>query len=142
MAETTPAGSGARAGWYRQGDTRRYWDGERWTESYAPLESPAVKATELAAMIIWALSLGFGVAGVLAWDAPALAYYWPLGFGGAGVALALIGYATNRSEVPLWALIALLASIGSIAIGVAGHSQLEDARTELDEAQESFNAFP
>lgn len=27
----------AKAGWYRQGDQARYWDGERWTEHYRPV---------------------------------------------------------------------------------------------------------
>lgn len=35
--------------------------------------------------LVRAMSLASGVAGVLAWGAPVIAYYWPLGLGGAGL---------------------------------------------------------
>jgi Protein of unknown function (DUF2510) len=122
----------AAAGWYEHEATLRYWDGERWTDHFAPLSAAGESPENSTPALIWGLSLAFGVAGALAWDAPAIAYFWPLGLGGAGMALAIVGY-SKGSEVPWFAVIAVIASIVAILLGVSGHSQLEDARNSLNE---------
>jgi hypothetical protein len=121
----------AAAGWYEQASSMRYWNGTRWTDRYAPLPPPPADGGESRQTLIWALALAFGVAGALAWDAPAIAYFWPLGLGGAGLALSIVAYSKDK-ERPWFANIAIVASLIAIAIGIAGHSQIEDARETLN----------
>jgi hypothetical protein len=122
----------AAAGWYEHEASLRYWDGEKWTGHFAPLSTTEASIENSTPVLLWGLSLAFGVAGALAWDAPAIAYFWPLGLGGAGIALAIVGY-SKGSEVPWFAVVAVIASIVAILLGVSGHSQLEDARNSLNE---------
>jgi Protein of unknown function (DUF2510) len=122
----------APAGWYEQGSTLRYWSGSTWTDHYAPLPQQAkTDGPSPNRELVWALSLAFGVAAALAWDAPVIAYYWPLGLGGAGLALAVVAY-TQDKRMPWFAVIAVVASLIGIALGVAGHAQVEDARESLE----------
>jgi uncharacterized protein DUF2510 len=117
------------AGWYdNDSDGLRYWDGREWTSQRAP----AVDLEPLAKTILWAMSLGFGIAGILAWDAPVLAYFWPLGFGGASVALAVAAHRL-KGETPWFATIALIAGLVAIGLGIAGYSEVQDARSAFDE---------
>jgi hypothetical protein len=117
------------AGWYEDGDDGlRYWDGRGWTSQRVPGQDfePAIKT------VLWAMSLALGVAGVLGWGVPVLAFYWPLGLGGAGLAVAA---ATRglRGKTPWYAIIALIAALVAVGIGIAGYSEIEDARNALDE---------
>lgn len=80
--------------------------------------------------LIWAMSLACGVAGALGWDAPVLAYYWPLGLGGAGLALAIPAYLTG-SKVPWFAAVAIIASVVAVVVGLNGHSDIEHVRNQL-----------
>lgn len=116
------------AGWYDDSDGLRYWDGQRWTNQRAPSHDfePMTKT------ILWAMSLATGVAGCLAWGAPVLAYYWPLGLGGASIALAIAAWEL-RGKVPWYGAIAVIAALVAIAIGISGYGDVEDARRALDE---------
>jgi hypothetical protein len=113
------------AGWYpaEDGDGLRYWNGDKWTEQRAP----AVESEPTAKDVICALSLAFGVAGALAWDGPVLAFYWPLSLGGAGLALALAA-GNMKGRTPWFAIVAVIASVIALAIGIDGRSQMEDVR--------------
>jgi hypothetical protein len=117
----------APPGWYEQNDGLRYWDGQRWLEIEPPLREQTDTKT-----IMWALALAFGVAGVLAWDAPVIAYYWPMGLGGAGVAVSLAARQI-QGKTPWWAMIAVVASVAALAIGVQGQSDLNDSRSNLED---------
>ena len=95
LAETAPVSQqDARANpprWHQNpdGPGLRYWDGESWTDNYHPGDMWTSNAT--VRDLLWGLSLGFGVSGggAAAFGVPVLAYYFPLGLGAAGLALAI-----------------------------------------------------
>jgi hypothetical protein len=119
----------ADAGWFPDPDdakTVRFWDGTRWTEQRAPAP---VNVENIVATAVWALALACGVAGVLAWQAPAIVFFWPLGLGGAGASLILV--ARTLGEPPQWSLLASLAVVGSLILGGLGLLAIEDARSDL-----------
>jgi hypothetical protein len=122
----------ADAGWFpdpNDAKTLRFWDGEAWTDQRAPL--PKELDSDDVTTAVWALSLACGVAGALAWDAPVLAFYWPLGLGAAGIATALVAR-RMAGPTPWWAVIAVIASIIAVIIGGDGRQQLDDARNQLN----------
>ncbi len=61
----------------------------------------------------------------------------PLGFGVAGVALAVAAY-TAPGDTPWWLGVALLASIGGIVVGLDGYDQFSKASEGLEDLQDSF----
>lgn len=91
---------------------------------------PIQVGEEAATVILWAFAFAFGVAGVLAWKAPAIVFFWPLGLGGAGAALILV--ARTLGDAPQWATLAVIAVVGSLIIGVLGLLTIEDARRDLN----------
>jgi hypothetical protein len=127
---TPPArNTGTPPGWYDDRSSGlRYWDGQRWTSQRAPSPNfePMTKA------ILWAMSLASGVAGVLGWAAPVIAFYWPLGLGGASLAFA-IAARELRGRTPWYGVIALITALVAVGIGIVGYFDIEDARTALDE---------
>jgi Protein of unknown function (DUF2510) len=121
----------AGAGWFpdpADAKTMRFWDGTRWTEQRAPTPAEDENGATTA---VWALALACGVAGALAWDAPAIAYFWPLGFGGAGLSAALVAR-RMKGDTPWWAIVAVIASIVGLVVGGSGHQQLDDVRGQLN----------
>jgi len=110
----------------------RYWDGQKWLEI-----EPSVREQTDTKTILWALALALGVAGVLAWDAPVIAYYWPMGLGGAGVAVSLAARQL-QGKTPWWAIIAVLTSVAALVIGVQGQSDLNDSRSSLEDVSREF----
>jgi hypothetical protein len=114
-SESTPADEAQThpQGWYEDpddptGQTLRFWDGSRWTdqrrqrETAAPEpEPPSVTiAAEIAKVVVFAIALGFGATGAVSLlGLPVLAFYFPLGFGVAGLALAVVGY-TLKGPTP------------------------------------------
>jgi hypothetical protein len=79
------------------------------------------------------MSLAFGLAGVGAWDAPIIAYYWPLGFGAASLGLAIAAGTASEGKTPWFAFVAVLAALGALAMGFDGHSQMQDVRDGLNQ---------
>jgi hypothetical protein len=114
-------------GWYERNDRLGYWDGQKWLD----IEPPARVETD-AKTILWGLALALGVAGVLGWDAPVIAYYWPMGLGGAGIAVSLVARQL-RGKTPGWAILAVLASVAALVIGLQGQSDLNDSRSNLED---------
>lgn len=92
---------------------------------------PAPDAESAAKAILWALSLACGVAGCLAYGAPAIFYVWPLGLGGASLALAIVAYQAE-GEGPWFAGIALIAGLVSLSFGITGYNDIEEARREFE----------
>jgi hypothetical protein len=108
----------------------RYWDGERWMSYYAPPTAAPAHIEAAMNNIIWAISLAFGVAGVLAWEAPVVDYFWPLGLGGAGLSCAIVAYRKDQ-RTPWFGTVAVIASVIGIIMGIHGVSQLNDVRDSL-----------
>lgn len=125
------------AGWYDHDRGLRYWDGGKWTDNYHPgfPDQPTQKT------MLWGLSLGFGVAGGVGVIAiPLLAFYFPLGLGAAGAALA-IAAVTTKGETPWWAIVAVLASIAGIATGISAYNEFQDQTEQAQEAIDGLNNF-
>jgi len=116
----------AAPGWYEQDDHLRYWDGASWGAV-----APPVKDSLNATAVVWALALAFGIAGAAGWEAPTIAFYWPLGLGAAGVALSLLAR-SMEGETPWWAIIAVIASVAALIIGIEGLNQINDLREGLE----------
>jgi hypothetical protein len=115
-------------GWYTIDEVLRYWDGQDWAAT-EPALAPSGTETKT---VIWALALACGVAGALGWDAPVIAYYWPFALGGAGVALSIVA-SRLEGDTPWWAIIAVIASVIALLIGIDGHNQINEARDSLRE---------
>ena len=74
MSEQNPVIEGRPAGWYldvSMRDTRRYWDGTRWTENVAPIHEDLTRPTEAvasgvlkAAFLIALVPIGLGILAV------------------------------------------------------------------------------
>jgi hypothetical protein len=125
-------------GWHEQDGTLRFWDGDQWTTSYAPLpQQQKTPVEETVAYALWTLAFGAGVAGCAAFAVPAIAYWWPLSLGAGGLLVALVAF-LKWAKRPAFALLAAAACIGSIAIGIANLGNLEDARSEISEAKEEL----
>lgn len=117
-------------GWYpAELDGLRFWDGDRWTEHRAP--EIELDPEPIAKTVVWALSLGFGVAGVLAWEAPVIAFYWPLGLGGGSLALA-VAASGLRGPTPWFGRVAVVVAVIALLMGLSGMSDLQEAREGLD----------
>jgi Protein of unknown function (DUF2510) len=144
----------APAGWYTdpEGPDERWWDGGRWTERYRSAEQdsrkqepePEERAREgvgrtTSKDLLWGLSLAFGAVGgtAAAFGVPVISFYIPLGFGIAGAALAIAAL-TTPGKSPWWAIVAVVASIGGIVVGVDGYSQYNDIQNKLDQAQQQL----
>jgi hypothetical protein len=143
------------AGWYEDsedqaGQTLRFWDGSRWTDqrrqqataTHEP-EPPSVTiAAEIAKVVVFAIALGFGATGAVSLlGLPVLAFYFPLGFGVAGLALAIVGY-TLKGPTPWFAWLAVAASVGAIIQGASGYSEYQDIQDQLDQAQDELRGLP
>jgi sterol desaturase/sphingolipid hydroxylase (fatty acid hydroxylase superfamily) len=95
---------------------------------------PAPPSSDIEPMfktLLWALSLAAGTAGALAWAAPVVAFFWPLGFGGASIALAMAAWEL-RGPTPWYGWVAVVAGLFALAIGIVGYLEIEDVRTGLD----------
>ncbi len=89
--------------------------------------------------LLWGLSLAFGaVAGsAAAFDVPDTSFFVPLCFGIAGLALAIAAF-TIPGKTPRWAIVAVIASVAGIGIGVHDYSNYKDAKDKLDNAQKQL----
>jgi Protein of unknown function (DUF2510) len=142
-------------GWYEDpedqtGQTLRFWNGSQWTDQRRPHETDAQEpeppsvtiAAEVAKVVVFALSLGFGATGAVSLlGIPVLAFYFPLGFGVAGLALAIAGY-TLKGPTPWFAWLAVAASVGAIIQGGSGYSDYQDIQDQLDQAQNQLRGLP
>jgi hypothetical protein len=120
-------------GWFvnPDGPGLRYWDGQRWTESFHPgylSESPTRRE------LMWALALGFGATGGVVGflSIPVAAFYFPLGFGAAGIALAIVAL-TQEGDTPWYALIAVIASIAALALGIDAYNEFNDVQDDFQQ---------
>jgi hypothetical protein len=149
------------AGWYpdgrdQSGKTLRYWNGKRWTDQVKQADTDTTRMSDPATMaeqagvaeftdvedgvkaVIFAIALGFGATGAAGFfGIPILAYYFPLGFGMAGVAVGIAGY-TMKGSTPWWAWIAIAASIGAIIQGVIGYNDYQDIQDRVNDLQSQF----
>jgi len=92
----------------------------------APTQEPPQAENSI---VLWALALAFGAAGAVAWKAPVIAFFWPLGMGVASLTLALVAKPLGRP--PSWAIIAVLLGFVAVGLGLAGMVALDDARNGL-----------
>jgi hypothetical protein len=118
-------------------DSMRYWDGHSWGDDVHPAGPAAV-----AKHVLWGLSLAFGAAGAVTalFGIPLLAYYWPLGLGAAGLAVA-IAAASVRGETPWFAVLAVLASVGALIFGITAYEDFNEETSGLDQLQERLDNF-
>ncbi len=135
VVEMAEAAAAQPAGWHANpaGPGLRYWDGTEWTENYHPGHSGSEAGTPKETL--WALSLGFGVAGGLpaAVGMPVLGFYFPLGLGGAGAALAIAAFTSGRGGSPWYAWVAIVASLLAIVSGADGLQQFNDSSSALSD---------
>jgi hypothetical protein len=141
-APPTPSGS---AGWFPDPDnptvSRRYWDGQHWTEHRAPVEAAASAATAPSnGMAVTAFVLGL-VGAVIGLIIAVIAYPIPLMLGLAAVPLGLIARrrakknpAVGRKGLATWAVaLGLL----SVTWGIVGAVTFNDAVNDLDKSLSS-----
>jgi hypothetical protein len=60
------------------------------------------------------------------------AFYFPLGFGTAGIALA-IAAAITKGRSPWWAAVAVIGSLAALGLGIDAYSQFQDASDALND---------
>ena len=88
--------------------------------------------------LIAALALGFGmVGGTAALGVPRIAYYVPLGFGVAGLALTLVAV-TERGRTPWWLVVAALVSAAGFVSGVIGFDEYQQISDDLERSSEQL----
>jgi hypothetical protein len=146
-------------GWYPHPtlpNQERYWTGERWTDHSVRREGARPTAPvptssqerpdavtvlvggEVAKSVIFALSLGFGVAGAASLlGVPVLAFYFPLGLGAAGLALAGVGY-TVKGDPPWYSWIAVGVSVAALIQGISAYNDYHKVQNQINQAQEQF----
>ena len=138
-----PDAKATPAGWYPNpaGSGLRYYSGAAWTESYHPGHATRDEGAS-PRDVLWGLALGFGVAGGLpaAIGIPVLAYYFPLGLGGAGLAIAIAAAMSGKGDTPWWAFVAVIASIYAIAQGGSGYDEFSSASEGLNDLRDSFGS--
>jgi chemotaxis protein histidine kinase CheA len=120
---------------------------ERTEPEPEPVEQPAavearpapVDGRQTSKDMLWGLSLALGaVAGsAAAFSVPDTAFYMPLCFGIAGLALAIAAF-TTPGKTQWWAIVAVVASIGGIAIGVHKYSNYQDTKDQISQAQQAL----
>jgi hypothetical protein len=132
IGEAEPQPAPHAAGWYDNpgGPGIRYWDGESWTGSYHPGHPEPAAAHRT---LLWAISLAFGVAGgvVGALSIPVLAFYWPLGFGAAGLATAIAALTVKGPPSPWYAIIAVIGSVAALGLGISAYNEFQDVQNDL-----------
>lgn len=76
-ANEKPARQKPSAGWYahpKMAGTRRYWDGDKWTDHIAPVEQPRAEPKQIGVMTIArGVALGLLIALALLWAYTSLA---------------------------------------------------------------------
>jgi chemotaxis protein histidine kinase CheA len=89
--------------------------------------------------VLWGLALAFGAVGgsAAAFSVPDTAFFMPLCFGIAGLALAIAAF-TVPGKNAWWAVVAVIASIGGIAIGVHKYSNYQDTKDKISQAQQQL----
>jgi hypothetical protein len=134
-------GRKAPPGWYPHPsmvDTRRYWDGEAWTDAIAPVDAHPVtpgttpQQSQLAVVGILAASI-IGV--IMAMQSASLLTGTGTQWTGAAIALAA-GCATYvlRRSIPTWLrIISVVAAIFALANVLYLESQLEQKREEINQ---------
>jgi chemotaxis protein histidine kinase CheA len=120
---------------------------ERTEPEPEPVEQPAavearpapVDGRQTSKDMLWGLSLALGAVGgsAAAFSVPDTAFYMPLCFGIAGLALAIAAF-TMPGKTQWWAIVAVVASIGGIAIGVHKYSNYQDTKDQISQAQQTL----
>ncbi len=89
--------------------------------------------------VLWGLALAFGAVGgsAAAFSVPDTAFFMPLCFGIAGLALAVAAF-TVPGKNAWWAIVAVIASVGGIAIGVHKYSNYQDTKDKISQAQQQL----
>lgn len=88
--------------------------------------------------ILWALALAFGAMGAGGLTLiPVDAFYFPLGAGAAGLALALVAWAEPGGS-PWYAWVAVIASVGALVLGITAYSEFKDVQEKAEAAQQQL----
>ena len=154
----------ARAGWYRQGDRARYWDGAAWTEQYRalppavaaptgdPIVEPATPAASSSKRRQAALITGIGAAAVaigcfLPWveaSAPFVGTITRSGVDGGGDGVIFLGLAAVLAGVAYKAWTGepgrrsqVLAGLLIVALGAMALFEVNDTSSRLKAAQDA-----
>ncbi len=128
----------APAGWYphpTMAATRRYWDGEAWTDNIAPADvpAPAVKSHDQS-RIVGAIALAAAVVGVvMASQGASLLTGTSTQWTGAGIALgACVVAGLMRRSVALWIrILVALAAVFALGSVIYLEHQLDQQRQEI-----------
>ena len=131
-----------KAGWYPDPENpsaaRRYWDGEQWSESRAPVEAEASGPRNGMAVTAFVLGLVGAVLGLII---AVIAYPIPLALGIAAVPLGLIARrrakknpGVGRKGLATWAVVLGLLSV---TWGIIGAVAFNNAVNDLDKSLSS-----
>ena len=131
-------------GWYpdpRASAGQRYYDGDEWTDAFAP-PAPALPEDQATVKdLLWGLALGFGAMGAAgAFAIPLLAFYFPLGGGIASAALILAAVA-SPGKSRWWAALAVVACLLAVGTGVSAYNDFQDASDAANNALEDLGNF-
>jgi hypothetical protein len=129
------------AGWYANPDApgQRYYDGDAWTDNYAPPSTPAPSALPTVKDLLFALALGFGAMGAAGAIAiPLIAFYFPLGAGIASAAL-IVAAIGSQGETRWWAAFAVIACLLALGTGISAYNDFQDTSDAASEAIESLS---
>lgn len=128
----------ASAGWYphpTMAATRRYWDGEAWTENIAPMDSPPPAATRQdPSKILGAVVLAAAVVGVImASQSASLLTGTGTQWTGTAIALgASVIAGLMRRSIQLWIrILVALAAVFALASVIYLEHQLDHQRQEI-----------
>jgi hypothetical protein len=143
MPAATTAPRNTTAGWYENPHApgQRYYDGERWTDAYAPPAPETASSLPTLRDLLWGLALGFGAMGAIGAVAiPLIAFYFPLGAGIASGVLILAAVG-SPGENRWWAALAVIACLLSIGSGVSAYNEFNDASDAANDALENLGNF-
>jgi hypothetical protein len=90
---------------------------------------------DTASIVLLALAGAFGMAGLLSFDVGPVFYFFPAGMAAISVVCLGVGAMFATSRQALIAVLAVVACVGSIAVGIAKYVAYDDVRDEADEVQ-------
>lgn len=131
----------APPGWYphpSMAGTRRYWDGQVWTDHIAPMDAPApasARAHQQSQLVTVCVLAGSIVGLIMALQSASLLTGTGTQWTGAGIATAAgaVTYVLRRS-IPTWLrVVSVLAALLAVANVVYLENQLDQKREEINQ---------